>query len=99
DADALILEDYNKGVLTPRVIECAMSLARRRGVPIVVDPKFKNFFSYRGASVFKPNRRELEQAMGATLELDRPDALPTALAKLGVDNLLLTLGPDGMALV
>ena len=99
DADALLIEDYNKGALTAGVIACAMSLARRRGVPVVVDPKFKNFFAYRGASVFKPNRRELEQAMGATLDLDRPDALPLSLEKLGVDNLLLTLGADGMVLV
>src|SRR5256886_14865123 len=48
---------------------------------------------------FKPNRRELEQAMGATLDLAHPDALPTSLDQLGVDNLLLTLGPDGMVLV
>jgi D-beta-D-heptose 7-phosphate kinase/D-beta-D-heptose 1-phosphate adenosyltransferase len=99
DADAVLIEDYNKGALTPSVIECAMRLARGRGVPVVVDPKFKNFFAYRGASVFKPNRRELEQAMGAALELDQPDALPTALERLGVDNLLLTLGADGMVLV
>jgi len=99
DADALLVEDYNKGALTPAVIDCAMSLARQRGVPVVVDPKFKNFFAYRGASVFKPNRRELEQAMGAALDLESPDALPTVLARLAVDNLLLTLGPDGMVLV
>ena len=99
DADALLIEDYNKGALTPQVIERAMTLARKRGVPTVVDPKFKNFFSYRGAVVFKPNRRELEQAMGAALDLAHPDALPTSLDKLGVDNLLLTLGSEGMVLV
>ncbi len=99
DADAILIEDYNKGALTPAVIECAMRLARVRGVPVVVDPKYKNFFAYRGASVFKPNRRELEQAMGAALELEKPDALPTALERLGVDNLLLTLGAAGMVLV
>ena len=99
DADALVIEDYNKGTLTPAVIERAMALGKKRGVPIVVDPKFKNFFAYRGAAVFKPNRRELEQAMGAALDLDHPDALPTSLAKLGVDNLLLTLGAEGMVLV
>jgi D-glycero-beta-D-manno-heptose-7-phosphate kinase len=99
DGDALLIEDYNKGTLTPQVIEWAMALARRRGVPVVVDPKFKNFFGYRGATVFKPNRRELEQAMGATLDLDHPDALPTSLDQLGVDNLLLTLGAEGMVLV
>jgi D-beta-D-heptose 7-phosphate kinase/D-beta-D-heptose 1-phosphate adenosyltransferase len=99
DADAILLEDYNKGTLTPAVIERAMTLARKRGIPIVVDPKFKHFFAYRGATLFKPNRRELEQAMGATLDLAHPDALPTTLEKLGVDNLLLTLGAEGMVLV
>lgn len=99
DADALLLEDYNKGVLSPPVIEQALALARERGVPVVVDPKFKQFFAYQGATVFKPNRRELEQAMGAALDLDHPDALPESLARLGVDNLLLTLGAEGMVLV
>jgi D-beta-D-heptose 7-phosphate kinase/D-beta-D-heptose 1-phosphate adenosyltransferase len=99
DADALLIEDYNKGALVPQVIERAMTLARKRGVPVVVDPKFKNFFAYRGATVFKPNRRELEQAMGAALDLAHPDALPTTLEQLGVANLLLTLGADGMVLI
>lgn len=99
DADALLIEDYNKGTLTPAVIERGMALATKRGVPVVVDPKFKNFFAYRGATVFKPNRRELEQAMGAALDLAHPDALPNTLEKLGVDNLLLTLGSEGMMLV
>src|SRR5213594_965552 len=67
NVDALVVEDYNKGTLTQAVIERAMALAQRRSVPVVVDPKFKHFFAYRGATVFKPNRRELEQAMGATL--------------------------------
>lgn len=99
DADALLLEDYNKGVLAPQVIAQSLSLARKRGVPVVVDPKFKNFFAFAGATVFKPNRRELEQAMGAALDLAHPDALPTSLEKLEVDNLLLTLGAEGMVLV
>src|SRR5712664_4364737 len=67
DADALLIEDYNKGTVVPQVIERGLALAKKRGVPVVVDPKFKNFFSYRGATVFKPNRKELEQAMGAAL--------------------------------
>jgi rfaE bifunctional protein kinase chain/domain len=99
DADALLIEDYNKGALTAAVIERTMTAARHRGVPIVVDPKFRHFFAYRGATVFKPNRRELEQAMGAALDLAHPDALPATLDRVGVDNLLLTLGADGMVLV
>jgi D-beta-D-heptose 7-phosphate kinase/D-beta-D-heptose 1-phosphate adenosyltransferase len=98
-SDALILEDYNKGVLVPGVIEDVIAEARRHAIPIVVDPKFRNFFSYAGATMFKPNRRELESALGATLVLDDPDALPVALHRLGVTNLLLTLGEQGMVLV
>lgn len=98
-ADAVLLEDYNKGVLTPDMISQGIALARRRGVPTVVDPKYKHFFDYKGATVFKPNRRELEAALGATVDLEHADALPAVMAKLEVDNLLLTLGPQGMALL
>jgi rfaE bifunctional protein kinase chain/domain len=99
DADALVLEDYNKGTLTEALIAAVIAAAARRGIPVVVDPKFRNFFAYRGATVFKPNRRELEAALGATLDLSGQNALQEALGKLAVDNLLLTLGADGMVLV
>jgi D-beta-D-heptose 7-phosphate kinase/D-beta-D-heptose 1-phosphate adenosyltransferase len=98
-ADALVLEDYNKGVLVPRVIAEGIGLARARKIPVVVDPKYRNFFSYRGATVFKPNRRELESALGAAVDLDHPEALPATFERLGVENLLLTLGERGMALI
>ena len=48
DADALLLEDYNKGALAPTLIMAVMEVARRRGIPIVVDPKFRQFFEYAG---------------------------------------------------
>lgn len=98
-ATALVFEDYNKGVLVPAVIEGAVAMARERGIPIVVDPKYRNFFSYRGATVFKPNRRELEGALGASVDLEHPEALPATFARLGVEHLLLTLGEQGMALL
>jgi rfaE bifunctional protein kinase chain/domain len=98
-ADALVLEDYNKGVLVPAIITAAIDAAARRGIPSVVDPKFRNFFAYRGATVFKPNRRELESALGATVNLEDVGALPATFERLGVDHLLLTLGERGMALV
>ncbi len=99
DADALLLEDYNKGALAPDMIAAVMELARRRGIPVVVDPKFRQFFEYAGATVFKPNRRELESAMGAAVDLKDARALPEVLARLKVDNLLVTLGSEGMLLV
>jgi rfaE bifunctional protein kinase chain/domain len=98
DADALLLEDYNKGALAPALITEAMAIARRRGIPVVVDPKYRQFFAYAGATVFKPNRRELESALGAAVDLQNRNAIPEVLARLKVDNLLVTLGPDGMLL-
>ena len=99
DADALLLEDYNKGALAPGLIASAMEVARRRGIPIVVDPKFRQFFEYAGATVFKPNRRELESALGAAVDLQNGNALPQVLSRLKVDNLLVTLGAEGMVLI
>ena len=98
-ADAVVLEDYNKGLLAPPVVGPVIELARKRKIPVVVDPKYRNFFAYRGATIFKPNRRELESARGAEVDLDHAEALPTTFDRLGVEHLLLTLGEKGMALL
>jgi len=99
DAGALILEDYNKGVLVEAVIKRAIAAATKKGIPVIVDPKYRNFFAYRGATVFKPNRRELEAALGAAVDLEHPEALPAVLSQLGVERLLLTLSERGMVLI
>src|SRR5688572_12640237 len=99
DADALVLEDYNKGVLTAPVITRAIERARARRLPVVVDPKYRNFFAYKGATIFKPNRRELEAALGAAMDLEHPETLPATVARLEVEHLLLTLGERGMMLI
>lgn len=99
EADALVLEDYNKGVLVPAVIARAVADAKARGIPIVVDPKYRNFFAFGGATIFKPNRRELEAALGAAVDLEHPEALPGVLARLQAEHLLLTLSERGMALI
>ena len=96
---AVVFEDYNKGVLTPGLIEKAMRHANSREIPAVVDPKYRNFFAYKGATIFKPNRRELESALGAAVDIEHPEALPEALKRLGVEHILLTLGEAGMALI
>jgi D-glycero-beta-D-manno-heptose-7-phosphate kinase len=98
-AHAVVIEDYNKGVLVPQVIQHVVELATRRGVPLVVDPKYRNFFLYRGATLLKPNRRELEAALGAGVDLEHPAGFARAFERLGVENLLLTLGEQGMALL
>ena len=98
-ADAVLLEDYNKGVLAPPIIHAALDAAAKHGIPSVVDPKYRHFFEYTGATVFKPNRRELEAALGAGVDIEHADALPSVIQRLEVDNLLLTLGAQGMALL
>jgi D-beta-D-heptose 7-phosphate kinase/D-beta-D-heptose 1-phosphate adenosyltransferase len=97
-ADALALEDYDKGVLDPIFARALITEAVNKGIPIVVDPKQRHFFGYPGATVFKPNRRELEQAFGAPFE-EAPHALEAARTRLRAEHLLLTLGAEGMLLV
>jgi D-beta-D-heptose 7-phosphate kinase/D-beta-D-heptose 1-phosphate adenosyltransferase len=97
-SQALVLEDYNKGVLVPRVIRAAIEAAEQAGIPTVVDPKFRHFFEYRGATVFKPNAIELGNATGTRIRPEDDAWLEEARTKVGARHLLLTLGEDGMAL-
>jgi D-glycero-beta-D-manno-heptose-7-phosphate kinase len=61
--DIIILEDYNKGVLTEAVIRSVISICKKAGVLTAVDPKRKNFFTYKGADIFKPNLKEVKEAL------------------------------------
>jgi len=63
DPNILIFEDYNKGVLTEKVIDEAINLCRASGVIIAVDPKRKNFFSYKNVDIFKPNMKEVQEGL------------------------------------
>jgi rfaE bifunctional protein kinase chain/domain len=98
--DGVIFEDYNKGVIGPDLIRGITALASRRGIPVTVDPKFENFFEFRGVTVFKPNKKEVEEALGRKLSTlrDVEDAGSTLLRELGVGNILFTLGEQGMML-
>ncbi len=97
-ADVVLFEDYDKGTLHPVVITQTMAAARGRGLPTVADPKFAAFFFYGGATVFKPNRRELTTAIPG-IDLDADADLRRAAERLGVEHLLLTLGAEGMRLI
>lgn len=94
---AIVVEDYDKGVLTAGTIRATLDLAARRGIPIVVDPKARNFFAYGGATVFKPNRAELEAALREPARADDAGWLQSVRDRLGCDTLVLTLGEEGMA--
>ena len=64
DVDVIIFEDYDKGVLNEVLIQSVISLAKENNIPTVVDPKRKNFFAYKGATLFKPNLHELRDGLG-----------------------------------
>jgi rfaE bifunctional protein kinase chain/domain len=81
--DALIFEDYNKGVLTPKVIQELTTYANGKGVFITVDPKKDNFLSYKNVSLFKPNLKELKEGLNLEIDLNKDsNALSQASAML-----------------
>ncbi len=98
-ADALVIEDYDKGVVTGDLSRTLLARARERGIPSVVDPKLRHFFEFPGARVFKPNARELAAAMGLERPPRNAEEIVPLMERLGCDNLLLTLGDEGMMLV
>lgn len=71
----MIFEDYNKGVLTQRVIREAIAFCRHFDVITAVDPKRKNFFAYEGVTIFKPNLKEVKEGLNLLLEEIRLPAL------------------------
>jgi len=97
---ALVVSDYQKGVVSSGLLRRVLPLARRHRVPVLVDPKLRHFRLYRGASVLTPNQLETEQATG--LRLTGPAELATAgrriLARLGCRAVLVTRGEHGMTL-
>ena len=81
--DGLLLEDYNKGVLTTQLIEWLISEANARQIPIAVDPKKKNFFAYKGCTLFKPNLKELKEGLQIEFNYQKdPSALHNAIEQL-----------------
>ncbi len=97
-AGALVLADYNKGVLTAGLIRHAIDLATGLRLPVIADPKRSNFFGFLGATVFKPNRAELETALGESVRPDDAGWMEAARLRTGTEHLLVTLGADGMTL-
>ncbi len=98
--DALVVSDYQKGVVTASLLRRVLPLARRHRVPVLVDPKVRHFRLYRGATVVTPNQLEAEQATG--LRLREPRDLAAAgrrmLSLLGCRAVLVTRGEHGMSL-
>jgi len=99
EIDGIILQDYNKGVLTPSLIKKIIAAGRKKDLLITVDPKFNNFFEYKNVTVFKPNRKEASDVLGIRIRSseDITSAGKKLLSRLHSKYILLTLGEEGIA--
>jgi D-beta-D-heptose 7-phosphate kinase/D-beta-D-heptose 1-phosphate adenosyltransferase len=97
---AVVVSDYQKGVVTAGLMKSVRALAARRRLPVLVDPKVRHFALYRGVRLVTPNQLEAEQATGVRIrgEADLRTAGERLLKMLGCDAVLITRGEHGMAL-
>jgi D-glycero-beta-D-manno-heptose-7-phosphate kinase len=97
---AIILQDYNKGVLTKKFIKHILLQTTKMNIPVAVDPKEYNFFEYQQIDLFKPNIKELSEALQIKIDPKNINSLRKAAEELKrknrFDNLLLTLGAQGI---
>ena len=98
---AVVLSDYAKGVLTPRILGEVIAAANQAGIPVIVDPKAADYAVYRGATVIKPNRKELAETTRMPVGTD--DEVIAAARRLngnlGTQAVLVSLSDDGLVLV
>lgn len=98
--DAIIFEDYNKGVLTPEVIQGIIAMAAQREIPTTVDPKKDNFLAYKGVTLFKPNLKELREGVGISCTFQKRELFDEAVAvlerELGNKITFVTLSEHGV---
>ncbi len=96
--DTIIIQDYDKGTLTPFLIEETLKEAKKRGIPVAVDPKFRNFWRYKGVDLFKPNLKEVRDALKmpiAANEASLRSASQLMREKLGNKITFITLSEQG----
>lgn len=98
--ESVILQDYNKGVLSKEMIHRITTLCKSKGKPVYVDPKFDNFFEYKNVTIFKPNRKEIQDALGIRIDGDDSafDAGQRVMDIVNCEWLILTRGEKGMML-
>ncbi|MCF8227085.1 MAG: hypothetical protein K9J30_14500 [Bacteroidales bacterium] len=101
--DSVIFQDYDKGVVTPAIISNVIRLANELNIPVLVDPKFRNFSSYRDITLFKPNLKEFVKGLKIDLKKTDIDRLVEAGQKFreqqNQEILLITLSDKGMLVV
>jgi D-beta-D-heptose 7-phosphate kinase/D-beta-D-heptose 1-phosphate adenosyltransferase len=100
-ADALVVSDYEKGCVTPRVLERVLAAARQRGIPVVVDPKPGHWHAYTPITAITPNQNEAARMAGTKIrtEADLIAAGGIIREALGCAGVLMTRGDKGMLLL
>ena len=100
-AGAVVLSDYAKGALTPRVVRAVIEAANARGKPVLVDPKGRDYSIYKGATLITPNRQELADATHRVAQSDNEvaEAASELRMALGAKAVLVTRSEAGMTLV
>ncbi|MBL4655125.1 MAG: D-glycero-beta-D-manno-heptose-7-phosphate kinase [Bacteroidia bacterium] len=100
NVDVVVFQDYDKGMISAKLIERTIFWAKKKDIPVVVDPKKNNFHNYKGASLFKPNLRELEE--GLKIDVDKTnidnvkDASDKLMTALEADAVMITLSELGI---
>lgn len=98
--DVIILQDYNKGVLSPQVIERVAEIASENGIPVAVDPKRKNFTEYKNITLFKPNLKEIVEGLKTEVDPLSIESLQKAAEVLHVSQdievVMITLSEHGI---
>jgi D-beta-D-heptose 7-phosphate kinase/D-beta-D-heptose 1-phosphate adenosyltransferase len=100
-ADIIVLSDYAKGVLSETVLRHVISYAQEQGIPIIADPKSRDFSRYAGVTLLTPNRKEMIAASGLPCgtNYEVEQAARSILTKSGVSAILVTRSEAGMSLV
>ena len=99
---AIVLSDYNKGVLSKAVIKAALAAAKKAGIPVLVDPKGSDYSCYKGADIVTPNRKELAEATGGlptTSDADIEAAAQKIISEDGIAAVIATRSQDGMSVI
>jgi rfaE bifunctional protein kinase chain/domain len=98
--DSIIFQDYDKGVITPKIINDVIKAANKQKVPVLVDPKKRNFLNYENVSLFKPNFKELNQGLKAEIDKHDLESIATAMENLrksrGHKMVMVTLSEMGI---
>ena len=102
NARVLVISDYGKGTLTPRVLTGLMAAANKQGIPVIVDPKGFDYTRYRGADIITPNRKELSEVTGnmpVATDADVEAACAALIQSTGIPAVVATRSADGVSVI